>query len=217
MTEWKARRGAIIHTLDLSAAHSKHARKTVRDFRRGMYAGDIDFHVGDVAAFIEQQRRERRHSAPFLSYVILDLPGVDAHLQAVVDSMHNDATLAVFCPSISQIAECVRAVKKHDLPFALEQVVELGANNAAGKQWDVRAVRPRAAQDKTVREGRDSGDGIIGRMVAFGAKFFGSRDGQRRKNRNESTDEALQMVCRPKTGYFVHGGGFLGLWKRIKS
>lgn len=182
-----------------------------------MYASDVDFHVGDVGAFIEQQRRERRHSAPFLSYVILDLPGVDGYLQTVVDAMNTDATLAVFCPSISQIAECVRAVKSQSLPLALEQVVELGANNAAGKQWEVRAVRPRVAQDRTVRESEDSGGGIVNRMVAFVANIFGSGKGQRRSNLKEGAEEALQMVCRPKTGYFVHGGGFLGLWKRMKS
>jgi tRNA A58 N-methylase Trm61 len=70
----KKSRRAIVHTLDISKKHSKHASKIVEGFRHGLYAANVDFHVGDVSDWIASQKSSRNTEDPFLSYVFLDLP-----------------------------------------------------------------------------------------------------------------------------------------------
>ena len=109
-----------------------------------MYAGNVDFHTGDISAWISSQKVLRKTEDPFLSYVLLDLPNSKAHLANVAPVLHTDGILAVFNPSITQIAECVETIREQNLPYVLDQVIELGA--ASIRQWDVRTVRPRATQ-----------------------------------------------------------------------
>ena len=45
-------RQAVIHTLDISWRHSKHAEQIVKGFRQGLYSHDIIFHVGDVSKYV---------------------------------------------------------------------------------------------------------------------------------------------------------------------
>jgi tRNA (adenine57-N1/adenine58-N1)-methyltransferase len=71
---WRDNRRAILHTLDISSKHSKHAKKIVEGFRDGIYAGNVDFHVGDVSDWIANQKATRKTEEPFLSHVFLDLP-----------------------------------------------------------------------------------------------------------------------------------------------
>lgn len=40
-------RGAVLHSIDRNANHSKNGRVNVRDFRRGMYIGDVEFHLAE--------------------------------------------------------------------------------------------------------------------------------------------------------------------------
>lgn len=48
-------RGAILHSVDRNAVHSKTGRVNVRDFRRGLYYGDVEFHVAEsVEAWLKK-------------------------------------------------------------------------------------------------------------------------------------------------------------------
>lgn len=224
---WRKSRRAILHTLDINEHHSNHARKVVRGFRKGLYAGNVDFHVGDLSAFVEAEIDRRATGEAFLSYVILDLPSTQDHLRTVAEAMKDDAVLTVFCPSVTQIAECVEHVKKNDLPFFLEQVVELGANYSAGRPWDIRVVKPRAVQrlenehieakqptsDKIEKEESSTSNLENGTMLQEIKQVVGKVLGSAPM---EKTSD-WKTVCRPEVGGRITGGGFLGLWRRTKD
>ena len=207
---WKNNRRAIIHTLDISSKHSKHAKKIVEGFRGGMYSGNVDFHVGDVSEWITEQKVKRKTDEPFLTHVFLDLPNADRHLTNVAPVLHVNGLLAVFNPSITQIADCVEAIREQRMPYLLDQVIELGAGTI--REWDVRAVRPRATlrkaeeKDLSASASGETNDPIEGQAA---------RDDELAKDLAQ-TEEKWAMVCRPKAGQQVVGGGFLGLWRRME-
>jgi hypothetical protein len=208
---WKQNRRAIIHTLDISSKHSQHAKKIVEGFRHGMYAGNVDFHVGDVSEWIAKQRASRKTDEPFLTHVFLDLPNATSHLANVAPALHVNGLLAVFNPSITQIAECVETIREQRMPYLLDQVIELGAGTI--REWDVRAVKPRAsakkAQTKQVSEpASDESEETESGQEA--------RDNELKEDLN-TQEEKWVMVCRPKAGQQVVGGGFLGLWRRMEK
>lgn len=211
MDSWRRSRGAVVHTLDISAKHSKHARKIVEGFRNGMYADSVDFYVGDVASWIAEQQKSRQSQTPFLSHVILDLPGADGYLEAVASALKVNGLLAVFNPSITQIAEVSELIRKERMPYLLDQVIELGASTI--REWDVRAVRPRATLKKMERRDVPASPPSEGAVDAV--------EGQEARDEELAQDLATQeekwaMVCRPKAGQEVVGGGFLGLWRKME-
>jgi tRNA (adenine57-N1/adenine58-N1)-methyltransferase len=212
LESWKTNRRAIIHTLDISSKHSKHARKIVQGFRGGMYAGNIDYHVGDVSDWIAEQQASRKTEEPFLTHVFLDLPGANNHLANVAPVLHADGLLAVFNPSITQIAECVDIIREQKLPYLLDQVIELGVGMI--REWDVRAVKPRAMAGKP--DTRLSPDSSSGEGAASVVKEQEARDKELAEDLAKE-EETWRMVCRPKAGQQVVGGGFLGLWRRMEK
>jgi tRNA (adenine57-N1/adenine58-N1)-methyltransferase len=211
LSSWKQNRRAIIHTLDISSKHSVHAKKIVQGFRHGMYAGNVDFHVGDVSEWIAKQKASRKTEEPFLTHVFLDLPNATSHLANVAPALHVNGLLAVFNPSITQIAECVEAIREHKMPYLLDQVIELGAGTI--REWDVRAVKPRAPMRNTQPEqpseplSDESEDSEVGQE---------GRDNELKEALNKQQEKHV-MVCRPKAGQQVVGGGFLGLWRRMEK
>jgi tRNA (adenine57-N1/adenine58-N1)-methyltransferase len=208
---WKQQRRAIVHTLDISSKHSKHAKKIVQGFRQGMYAGNVDFHVGDVSAWIASQRASRKTEDPFLSHVFLDLPNADHHLANIGPALHVNGTLAVFNPSITQIVECVEKIRENRMPYLLDQVVELGASTI--REWDVRAVKPRATVKLDEQSVAKAGDGEAIDVVQGGEV----RDGELVEDLAKQEGDKWAMICRPKVGHQVVGGGFLGLWRRMEQ
>ena len=196
--------------LDISSKHSKHAKKIVQGFRHGLYAGNVDFHVGDVSAWLESQKVTRQTEEPFLNHVFLDLPNADSHLANVAPALRVDGLLAVFNPSITQIAQCVEKIREEKLPYLLDQVVELGAGTI--REWDVRAVRPRSTLKKAdAKESSEASDAEPIDPV----KGQEARDGELAETLAKE-DEKWAMVCRPKAGQMVVGGGFLALWRRME-
>jgi tRNA (adenine57-N1/adenine58-N1)-methyltransferase len=206
LASWKQSRRAIIQTLDISRKHSDFAKKVVEGFRHGMYAGNVDFHVGDVSEWIASQRASRKTEEPFLTHVFLDLPNANSHLANVAPALHTNGMLAVFNPSITQIAECVEAVREHKMPYLLDQVIELGAGTI--REWDVRAVKPRATQRNTEPLSDDETTTPQIQQLA--------RDTELSEDLAKQ-GEKWAMVCRPKAGQQVVGGGFLGLWRRMEK
>lgn len=208
---WKKNRRAIVHTLDISSKHSKHAKKIVEGFRDGMYAGNVDFHVGDVSAWVTSQKASRKTEEPFLTHVFLDLPNANRHFEKIAPVLHVNGILAVFNPSITQIADCVETIREQRMPYLLDQVIELGASTI--REWDVRAVKPRATLRKA--DTQDLSESA-GEEATDSAKGQEARDCELAEDLAKQ-DEKWAMVCRPKAGQQVVGGGFLGLWRRMEK
>ena len=217
--EWRANRRAVVHTLDISGKHSSHAKITVRNFRQGMYFSNVDFHVGSINNYISGRLAETFE--PFFDHAILDLPDTHAFMEVVGKALKPNGKLITFCPSITQINACLLLVKEKKLPFFMESVLETGsAIGVGGREWDVRLVKPRATlkpdtnvegqAHHAVNEGVDSAD------VQLKSAIAGSSD----LSETVSTSIAppailgLELVCRPKVGGRVTGGGFLGVWRR---
>lgn len=199
-------RRAVIHTLDISRDISKHAQSTIRKFRRGLYFHNIDFQVGTIPDYLSS--RLATSDEPFLEHTILDLPNPNHHLEMIGHSLKPNGSLIVFCPSITQIVDCVKTMREKKLPFQLESVLELGAGvGVGGREWDVRAVKPRAvlkaqADARTLKEQREELEGLDSTDEETSLFTTGE-------------DSGWAMVCRPKVGSFVSGGGFLALWRRM--
>ena len=220
-TEWKQTRRAVVHTVEAVPSYSIHAEKVVRGFRRGLYWPHIDFYTGDVRDWIIQHPRKEE----FLDHVVLDMPGVQNQLKHVSPAMRNDAKLVVFVPSITQIADCLRAVAEEYLPLRMEKVLELGEGISNGRKWDVRFVRPRKAPSSTVSRNAKRDSGGVPVPASEDAEETVTADSSSGEIREEETsedivipsaaqDEQQVMVCRPLVGERTFGGGFIALFKK---
>ncbi|KAL8975484.1 MAG: hypothetical protein Q9197_000274 [Variospora fuerteventurae] len=204
---------AVIHTVEVSQKHSEHAMKIVRTFRRGMYMRDLRFHVGDVSDWIDRQM-STRGADPFLTHALLDLPSSHTHLEKVTFALHVDGKLVVFNPSITQINKAIELVRSRRLPLQLERVVEVGPAMTGGRVWDVRFVKPRALTNvlnKTKSVDRSGEDD----RAADNEDRLNSKGFIYESSANE--DERYELVCRPKAGDRISGGGFVALWSKNKT
>ncbi|MCJ1243102.1 hypothetical protein MMC30_000299 [Trapelia coarctata] len=226
----RSSRGAVIHTVDISAKRSQHAEKVFRGFRQGIYTGDADFYVGDVSKWIDQQFALRGPDGPqqvdraFLSHLILDLPDSYKHVAKAASALRTDGAMIVFNPSITQIMACVKLIRSKKLPLVLDHVIELGAGMTGGKEWDIRTVKPRALLKKEKAEE----EAVIAVGDAMQLESGGSeeREGEGEEQFEASNEEQTkvgkqgdtgwEMICRPKAGARVVGGGFLGVWRKMK-
>ena len=222
-----SQRRAVIHTVDVSSRHSQHAAKCVKGFCRGLYFNDINFHVGDVSDWIGSQRSARElHSSdserkPFLSHVILDMPSPEDHLAQVATALHIGGSLLVFNPSITQIVTCLREIKQRKLPFVYNQVLELGPSMTGGREWDLRIAKPRAPNG-----GKSQNSLSSNKDDSLASDNSGSNANEAIEPPEQSPVETLprvshdedgEIICRPKVGGRVIGGGFLGVWKRMRD
>lgn len=187
---YRKSRRVIIHTLDRNPNHTRAAYKLVRGFRRAQYLADIDFHIGSIGEYINK-RLEASGGRPFLSRAVLDLPGAHDNAEDVIKALHPNATLILFNPSISQIAEFHAWMMQTGQPIRLEKVLELptSTNNdgvhdggGGGRHWDVKTVIP---------------------------KVFPNEDG----SPNNVESKPVQ-VMRPKVGDRIAGGGFVAVLRR---
>ena len=220
MEEWKRSRKAVIHTIDISSKYSAHAQKVIRGFRRGLYYYNIDFHVTDIGSFVRQSLAQRSGRA-FLSHAILDLPNADSHLADVAAALRTDGTLVVFNPSITQITQCASKIKEEEIPLDLDKVVELPVNGgAAGREWDVRFVKPRAGRKAAVEaEGEVEGGDEVSENNEDSAEEHDVDEGREEAPTATATTEkeGWSMVCRPRVGERIVGGGFLGVWRKKRD
>jgi len=230
MQNWKVNRGAVIHTVEISAEHSEHAQKIFRGFRRGMYAGDADFYVGDVSEWIDRQSQLRGLNRPeqadktFLSHVILDLPDSYKHVAKAASVLRADGVIMVFNPSITQIIACVQLIRDKKLPLVLDRVIELGPGMTGGKDWDVRVVKPRALlkREKAEEEALAAVDDTTLLEPETSAEMAGDEKEQldtRSKAQAKilkQGDTGFETICRPKAWARVMGGGFLGVLRKMK-
>ncbi|KAJ6014460.1 hypothetical protein N7540_009051 [Penicillium herquei] len=220
---WRSERGAIIHTVDVSSKFAKLAEQNVKGFRRGIYAGTVDFYVGAVEEWISAQVARRTKDSqslkPFLSYVMLDMPSAHERIPLVKDSIIRDGKLLVFAPSITQIGDCVRTIHGMNRPFVLERVVELGSGLTSGRNWDVRLTVKKSGSDPSTWESATEGEqGTQGDEASESEAIANVEASVEGSTLNPAYDEKnTVMVCRPKVGLRTMGGGFIGVWRRIED
>ncbi|CAG8978531.1 hypothetical protein HYALB_00010075 [Hymenoscyphus albidus] len=225
---WRSNRRAVIHTLDLEPRYSAHAENMIKSFRKAMYYHNIDFHTGTIPSYLSARFAET-NGAPFLDHAILDLPNCHEYIEIVAKALKPDGSLLVFVPQITQVNKCVLHCKEKDIPLFLDKVVELGGAMAVGgREWDVRPVRTRAflagIAEREVKKGiirQDGGEIEADKEddvdvaekehevaeVEIGNEVEGSS--------KESGEGEWEMVCRPKVGGKIQGGGFVGQWRKM--
>lgn len=261
---YKSQRRAVLNTLDIDPRYQQHARKVVRGWRQGMYAHNVDFHVGSIPEYLEarlaaqvegmkpreveeETKGEMKEVAedsareldagtsststpapagppspwpatpqPFLQHVILDLPNCHKMLEVVSRALKVDGLCLVFCPSITQIVACVKEMKENNLPFMIENTVEIGQlAGVGGRSWDVRAMRARSFEKKekdTLAKGEMS-EGHL--AVEEGAEGDVVVDGREDTPLKLSEEEGWNMIARPKASGRIMGGGFVGVFRRL--
>jgi tRNA (adenine57-N1/adenine58-N1)-methyltransferase len=220
--DWKKTRTAVIHTLDISAKHSAHAEMIVKEFRRGVYAPSVDFHVGDIPSFLENLPKKQKK---FLTHVILDMPNPEERLPAVAEHLRDDGIVLIFNPSITQITECVEKIAKEKLPLWLETVYELTGGMSGGREWDVRMATlkkpPTPVRKPGTLENHDNNTQAKDKpkgVWAWITGLFLSPQLVRQESKDVTQLPKSVMVCRPKAGHQVPVGGFVGVWtKKIST
>jgi hypothetical protein len=197
-----------------------------------MYAPHVDFHVANISDWIPSQLDTRHRNAslfrtradalPFLSYVILDMPGSHVQIETVAPAMKDGALLVVFVPSVTQIGDCVRIIQDKGVKLQMEMVLELGEGISNGRVWDVRLAKKRARSNGASSRHTDNqalDEKSVGKGGDAGAKDVSASEGDSLQNAEvePSHDDDPVMVCRPKVGKMTIGGGFIGLWRKIDS
>lgn len=223
---WKRTRRAVIHTLDVVEKYSLHARSVVQGFRHGLYYPNIDFHVSDVSVWLKAELASRS-GVPFLSHAILDLPNSHLKLQDVAAALRVDGTLVVFNPSITQVMQCAAAIRQDGIPLELEKVVELPTNGeAGGREWSVRAVRPRASvkgigvfadEGVNAEDAGNEGESLPALDESDAEPSDSDTAEIRPAASHAAKDEGWQMICRPKVGDRIIGGGFVGVFRKQRA
>ena len=230
---YRTSRRAIVHSVEVSPTYSAHAQKLIHQFRRGMYVPHINFHIASIGDWIHSELDTRRRNAsvfrksanaePFLSYVILDMPGCHFQIENVVPAMKDGALLVVFVPSVTQIGDCVRIMRDKGLELQMEKVLELGEGISNGRVWDVRLARKRARLNDSspiMRESQlvDKTNTLDKGSDADAEGTIGSdADSLQSAELEVSRDDDSVMVCRPKVGRMTIGGGFIGLWRKVNT
>ncbi len=228
--DWRQSRRAVVHSVEISPVYSKHAEhKVVAGFRRGLYSPHIDFHIANVNDWIDRQLDQRKLE-PFLSYVFLDMPGCHRYLQKVVTAMKENALIAVFVPSITQIVNCVQEINASALPLRMEKTLELGEGISNGRMWNVKLASKRARdptehsgtalsrlgdEDETLQEGTDTQNEISSTTTP--QELDASLPSLKAGPEEGGTNKGAVMICRPKVGERLIGGGFVALWRRTAS
>ncbi|EZF33901.1 hypothetical protein H109_00748 [Trichophyton interdigitale MR816] len=227
---WRAKRNAILHTVEISPKVSAHAEKVVRGFRRGIYTGSVDFYVSSAESWIQHQIESRSSKLPpgeklkpFLSYALLDMPSAEKRIPEVARVLKTDGVLAIFTPSITQIGDCVQLIKDQHLPLVLTKSVELGMGISGGRLWDVRPAVIRASM-KSQDDAEEAMDSPVDTSVANRQTHSAKEEDTDIQSSQESglggenhlPSVKHVMVCRPKVGERIVGGGFVGIWRMGK-
>lgn len=188
----------------------------MRGFRRGIYTDDVDFHVGNPTTWITDEL-QRRGGAPFLTHALLDLPGPVGHLKALSNALLPDGVLGVFCPSVTQIGDCLKGIRNSGLQLGKDIVVEFPPHaeliGAGLRGWNIKytTVRARAkAGAETATETESAADDTS--VVESSVEETSTVDEESGEGTPEGGVEVL--VCRPSVGERLVGGGFFGIFRK---
>ena len=227
----RAARQAVVHTVDISPHYSEHAKKIVHGFRQGLYSNNVEFYTGGVSQWIDQQIQKRhledKDDKSFLSHAVIDMPNSHQHLAKVASVLCPQGDLILFNPSVTPFIKAVDTIRRYKVPIYLDRILELGAHMTGGKEWDIRAVKPRASlraeqeqrsSDRNLSRATDAAEttsnmGTIEGTNIDGPQLFAAENAEKDEGSSEC-EQGLEMICRPKAYARVVGGGFVGLWKK---
>ena len=182
----KSLRGAILHSVDRNGMHSSVGKANVSNYKNGRYVDDVEFYVSETpSAWLNEHMQQKKNPEPYLSGVFLDLPNPEEYLHDIARHMKLEATLIVFCPSVTQILQCKKVIedsrrastdshqkRENLIDLTLTKTIELPPGNGGGtREWDVKTVFTRESEENV-------------------------------------------SICRPKVGLKVVGGGFVGVFKK---
>ncbi|KAJ8103573.1 S-adenosyl-L-methionine-dependent methyltransferase [Lipomyces tetrasporus] len=183
-----APRKAVLHSVDSNKEHANYGVKNLREFRRGLYAADVDFHSPTTPSAylqdrLESLREQDELETSFLSGAFLDLPSPELEMEVVARFLKTDCPLVVFAPSITQIVDVIEAARAKAIPLSICKVVELlPGMGGSMRQWDLRRAVIRNRLDQQAEEG--------------------------------SSDSQYKWVCRPLVGERIVGGGFVAVFRK---
>lgn len=157
-----------------------------------------------------------------MTAALLDMPGPEEHLKALANALMPDGVLGVFCPSVTQVGECLKVVRKSGLRLGRDMVVEFPPHaegvGAGLRGWNVKYVFVRAkVKAKMEVEGGEveGGEAVVVDTESEGGSA-GEVDGEQIEAKElpavEEVDEVL--VCRPSVGERMVGGGFFGMFRK---
>ncbi|KAJ5448760.1 tRNA (adenine(58)-N(1))-methyltransferase catalytic subunit GCD14 [Penicillium cf. griseofulvum] len=202
---WRAQRNAIIHTVDVSPKFAALAEKNVRGFPEA--AAEKDW-----PGFTDWGNP----TDPFLSHVILDMPSSNLRIPHVTPMLKRDGLLVVFMPSITQIGECLQLIRDQRLPLVQEKVIELGSGISGGRTWDVRFATKKSGADPS--SWATPSDADVATPVEADEQSTASDTASEVSTAEEPPKEGESvLVCRPKVGLRIQGGGFVAVWRRIED
>ncbi|OHE97389.1 tRNA (Adenine-N(1)-)-methyltransferase [Colletotrichum orchidophilum] len=181
-------RRVILHTLDVNPTSSRMAHGLVRHFKRGLYISDVDFHVCTIRSYLSS-RLSQNDGEAFLSHVILDLPASQDYADIAVKALQPDGKVIIFFPSITQILDFVVWAKDTEQPLVLDRVVELQTSTSGDDMF----------QDGT--GGRNWDVKVVNIRKAI--------------EKGETGAAARGIVCRPKVGSRIVGGGFVAVFSKL--
>lgn len=143
------KRGAVLYSLDRREDHSKMGEWNVCNYKGGRYAGDVEFNLSPLTLEWLQS-----HPHVQLSGVFLDLPDPHLYFEVIARHMCLDATLIVFCPSVTQILQCREMLadsrlRNDPIDLLLVKTVELPPGNGGGtREWEVNTAFTRETGEK---------------------------------------------------------------------
>lgn len=222
----------MVDSVDNSYTRSRHARKIVKGWRKGLYYPHVDFHVTEVDKFLAHENQsQNRNPEERFDHIILDLPSPQQNFAAASEALRIDGSLLVWVPSVTQIIDAMKFVKEQNLPLWLDRVVEMGQGLTAGRTWDVRWTRIRSVDRKREKRGAfgaDTANETTSDVDSESSAESATSDMDRSEGEPSSSpaetgpwqgqgeDNGLGVVCRPKVGDLIVGGGFLGIWKKTR-
>ncbi|GMM29933.1 hypothetical protein DAMA08_026780 [Martiniozyma asiatica (nom. inval.)] len=191
-------RGAILHSIDCNAIHSRQGRETVQGFRRGIYADSVEFHLADSPSqFLKSDiaklwakgsklsddlTDDQINGDSWLDGAFLDMPNYHLHIAEISKNLKVDGIIVAFCPNITQILDGVKVIDELN-----DQVL-----SNSGKYILV--------HEKSIQLLPGIGGGL--------------QEWDTRRTLIRSTGEEGYSV-RPKVGVRTVGGGFIAIWRKV--
>ncbi len=159
-------RGGILHSIDCNVNHSRRGEITLEHFKRGMYRDDVKFHLAESPVDWLQNHSEgwkllEKHDESesfedkegFLSAAFLDMPEISSNVSQISKNLKQDASLVIFCPSVTQILEVIKTIKDSEGEIKLSHIrtIQLAPGMGGGLQdWDVRFTHIRASNEEGI-------------------------------------------------------------------
>lgn len=199
-------RKAILHSIDRNATHSRTGRHNVRDFRRGMYREDVEFHVCDSP---EEWLRER--SGPWR-----DLNNYSSSSSSSSGSSDSSSSSTSLPTTGVDKKEFLHGAFL-DLPSPFLSISAISSHLVVDAPLVVFCPSVTQIQDMVeyVRVTLDVDLTLVNTVELMPGSGGGSmREWDVRSTVVRQTGE-LVRVCRPRVGSLVVGGGFVAVFRRL--